>query len=155
MKPRNIRKKLIEDKLSLITDSINEVSDNLPSDFKEFAKLGLIKDGIYKKIEFAIENIIDICNIINSDLRLGVPEVEDDIFNNLETKKIFDKKIIDIIKEMKSFRKLSESFKSPLFSITVTSSKTKSPKRPLPKMTKDKTKDSKKTYLSFIFGAAE
>jgi len=106
MKSKTIRKKLIEDKLSLITDSINEISDNLPSDFEDFKKLGLIKDGIYKKIEFAIENIIDICNIINSDLRLGVPEAEDDIFNNLESKKLFDKKVINLIKEMKSFRNI-------------------------------------------------
>ena len=106
MKTNTLRKKLIEDKLSLITDSINKVSDNLPSDFEDFKKLGLIKDGIYKKIEFAIENIVDICNIINSDLRLGVPEVEDDIFNNLESKKIFNKKIINLIREMKSFRNI-------------------------------------------------
>jgi len=106
MKSKIIRKKLIEDKLSLVTDSIDEVSNNLPSDFEDFKKLGLIKDGIYKKIEFAIEEIIDICNIINSDLRLGVPEVEDDILRNLENKKIFNKKVINLIKEMKSFRNI-------------------------------------------------
>src|SRR3989344_7812134 len=100
---KEIRISEIEDNLAKIIDAVEIVENNLSSDFDSFSGSGLLKEGIYKKIEFAIENIIDICNIINSDLRLGVPEVEDDIFNNLETKKIFDKKIIDIIKEMKSF----------------------------------------------------
>tara|TARA_Y100000034_G_C6790973_1_gene354142 strand:+ start:48 stop:485 length:438 start_codon:yes stop_codon:yes gene_type:complete len=105
-----IRKKLrikeIEDKLSSISDSISLVEDNFPDNFDSFSNLGLVKDGIYKKVEFAIESIIDICNIINSDLRLGSPETEDSILSHLESKKILDKKVIDLIREMKGFRNI-------------------------------------------------
>lgn len=66
--------------------------------------MGLAKDGLYKKTEFAIESIIDVCNIINSDLRLGIPEAEEDILKNLRDNKIFDAKIINLISQMKRFR---------------------------------------------------
>jgi len=32
-----------------------------------------VKDGICKRIEFAIEDVFDICAIINADLDLGTP----------------------------------------------------------------------------------
>lgn len=99
-----VRKDEIEKHISDIIDAIEIVEDNFPENFKDFSVLGLKKDGIYKKVEFAIENVIDICNIINSDLRLGIPDIEEGIFLNLENKKIFDKKIINIIRNMKRFR---------------------------------------------------
>ncbi len=106
IKKLDLREKEIESKLTEIVDSISKVEDNLPGKYEDFAGLGLVKEGIYKKIEFAIESIIDICNIINSDLRLGSPETEDSILDNLETNNIFDKKIIDLIREMKGFRNI-------------------------------------------------
>jgi len=99
-----MRKQEIRHKLREIADCLEIVSEELPSVYDEFIKLGLVKDGIYKKIEFALENIIDICNILNSELSLGVPSDEEDIIANLETNKIFSRKLIDKIREMKSFR---------------------------------------------------
>lgn len=106
LKKKELRKKLIESKLSDIMESITIIGENLPREFKDFAVSGLIKEGIYKKIEFAIESIIDICSIINSDLRLGMPEEDEDILNNLEKKNIFSTKILSLIKDMKRFRNI-------------------------------------------------
>jgi uncharacterized protein YutE (UPF0331/DUF86 family) len=106
MREKKIRKEIIKPKVRSIIDSVNLVGDNLPEDFESFSRMGLAKEGIYKKIEFAIESIIDICNIIHSDLDLGIPESEDDIIEHLEKNKIFNKKIIDLIKEMKGFRNI-------------------------------------------------
>ncbi len=99
-----MRTELIEKKLADMIDAVNLVSDNLPSSFKEFSSLGLIKDGLYKKLEYAIESVLDIFSIINADLDLGIPESEEDILDNLEKKKIFSKKFVEIIRHMKSFR---------------------------------------------------
>ena len=99
-----IRSDEIKQKLSDILDAITIVRENLPADSDKFPDMGLIKDGLYKKIEFAIESVIDICNIINSDLRLGVPSTEDKLIDNLEKNKVFDIKIINLIREMKKFR---------------------------------------------------
>src|SRR3989344_4132131 len=98
-----LRKELIKSKISEIIESISSVEENLPENEEEFSNFGLMKKGIYKEIEFAIENVIDICNMINSDLRLGVPEVEEDIIHNLEAAKVFDKKIIELIKDIEGF----------------------------------------------------
>mgnify|MGYP001615723765 CR=1 FL=1 len=105
-KPKKINHERIQSKIRNILDSINLVGDKIPNDFEDFLSLGLIKEGIYKRIEFAIECIIDICNIVNSDLELGIPESEDQILDNLENKKIFNKKIISLIREMKKFRNI-------------------------------------------------
>src|SRR3989344_5452921 len=98
---KELRKKEVESKMSDAIDSINEIVENLPGSFGEFSRLGLVKDGIYKKTEFAIENILDICNIINADLRLGIPETEEDVLRNLKKAEIFDEKAIGLIEEIK------------------------------------------------------
>jgi hypothetical protein len=37
--------------LADIEESANLVAENLPQSFEEFSKLGLVKDGIYKRME--------------------------------------------------------------------------------------------------------
>ncbi len=101
-----MRKEIIESKLAKITDSLNVIVENMPEEYEDFIKLGLIKEGLYKKVEFAIETILDICAVINSDLGLGMPEVEDDILDNLEKKRVLKKEVIAKIREMKGFRNL-------------------------------------------------
>lgn len=104
IKRNGLRVNDIEKKISDLLDNLEIIKDNLPNDVNGFLGLGLVKDGLYKKAEFAIELVLDICNIINSDLRLGVPENEDDLLDNLESKRIFSKAIVDLIREMKKFR---------------------------------------------------
>jgi len=105
-KKRVVRESLIKDKIKNIIDSINLVGENLPKDFKDFVHSRLIRDGLYKNIEFSIENILDICNILNSDLDLGTPETEDSIIEHLSNNKILNKKVIGKIEEMKKFRNI-------------------------------------------------
>ncbi len=71
---------------------------------EEFIALGLVKDGIYKRIEFAIQNVLDICAIINTDLELGIPTSEDDIIENLVKNKILSPDMGKTIREIKGFR---------------------------------------------------
>ncbi|SRR3989338_4821801 len=89
---KNIRITEMESKISNVLDTLEVIRDNLPSEFGGFAGMGLAKDGIYKKMEFAIESIIDICNIINSDLRLGMPETEDGLLDKLEKRILLARK---------------------------------------------------------------
>ena len=101
-----IRIEIIEDKIKDIIESINLVEDSLPDNFEDFLSSRIIRDGIYKNIEFSIESVIDICNIINSDLDLGTPETEDSIIDNLDKNRVFNKRVVDLIREMKSFRNI-------------------------------------------------
>jgi len=106
MNKKIIRKERIKDKEKDIIDSINIVAENFPSEFEDFVSSGITKDGIYKRMEFAIESIMDILNIINSDLDLGTPETEESVIINISQNKIFSKKFIDLVKEMKKFRNI-------------------------------------------------
>ncbi|MBI2631640.1 DUF86 domain-containing protein [Candidatus Pacearchaeota archaeon] len=98
------RKEIIAAKLQSLRESIKFIGDNIPDDSEVLKNNRLLKNGIYKEVEFAIETVIDICAILNKDLQLGKVDSEDSIFSNLEKAKIFDKNIINIITDMKKFR---------------------------------------------------
>jgi uncharacterized protein YutE (UPF0331/DUF86 family) len=106
MRNRGLRTELIRAKLTEIEESIELVYAHLPEDLKEFTCLGLIKDGIYKRTEFAIENVIDICAIINSDLGLEMPDSDESIVVSLTRVGILTEDMADKIKRMRGFRNI-------------------------------------------------
>ena len=73
---------------------------------QEFRKLGLVKDGIYKRIEFTIDDIFDICAILNTDLALGVPGEDEDILTDLIQNKILSSGMLEKIQGMRGFRNI-------------------------------------------------
>jgi uncharacterized protein YutE (UPF0331/DUF86 family) len=99
-----MRKDIIKNKIKEILESLELISDNLPASFDEFQNLGIVKDGIYKRIEYAIENLIDIFYIINADLELGIPEDDSSMIDNLEHKNIISISVRNLMKNMKGFR---------------------------------------------------
>ncbi|RLG55824.1 MAG: DUF86 domain-containing protein [Candidatus Hydrothermarchaeota archaeon] len=101
-----MRKRIIRTKMKEIEESIRLVEEHLPESFEEFSNLGLVKDGIYKRVEFAIENVFDICAIINADLNLGIPSSDEDILENLMKNNILSMKMKEKLKMMKGFRNI-------------------------------------------------
>jgi len=99
----NIRSELIRVKLAEMEDSIELVRSHLPNSMDEFLELGLVKDGIYKRIEFAIENVFDVCAILNADLRLGIPGNDEDIFDHMQARGILTWNMRQNLKAMKGF----------------------------------------------------
>ncbi len=83
MKRSRLREDIIRIKITEIRECVDLVRENLPDTLEDFLQLGLIKDGIYKRMEFAIEDVFDICAILNTDLSLGIPEGDDDILDHL------------------------------------------------------------------------
>ncbi|MBS3170110.1 hypothetical protein J4210_06530 [Candidatus Woesearchaeota archaeon] len=45
----------IRQKIREIEDSLEIIKEGLPEDVAEFLSLGLVKDGIYKRLEFVIQ----------------------------------------------------------------------------------------------------
>lgn len=99
-----MRKEIILSKINEIEESISLIAENMPEDFKNFKDLGLIKDGIYSRTQYSIDNILDIFSIINSDFRLSFPKEEEDIIINLVNAGIISKYTGDKIKELRIFR---------------------------------------------------
>lgn len=102
---KELRTEIINSKIAKLEESMIFIEDHFPPSVESF-KNRVLKNALYKEVEFAIELILDICAIINSDLRLGMPETEDSILKNIEREKIFDKEIISIISEIKRFRNI-------------------------------------------------
>ncbi|WP_456394953.1 type VII toxin-antitoxin system HepT family RNase toxin [Thermococcus sp.] len=101
-----MRIEIIRSKIAEILESMKIIEEYLPGDVEEFKKLGIIKDGIYKRTEFVLQNVIDICAILNSDLKLNLPETEDDIFENLVRAGIISEELKNKLKLMKGFRNI-------------------------------------------------
>ena len=101
-----MRTEIIKTKFAEIKESLELIRENLPDNFEEFASLGLLKDGMYKRIEFCIENVFDIYAIINTDLRLGIPRSDDDILAILVRNGIIDDEMRVKLKGMKGFRNI-------------------------------------------------
>jgi uncharacterized protein YutE (UPF0331/DUF86 family) len=105
---KKLRIEQIRIRLREIEDSIEIIKENFSPDceYTRFLSMGIVKDGIYKRLEYAIQTAFDICAIINRDLRCGVPEDEEDIIEKLCTKGIIDPDFSETIKKMKSFRNI-------------------------------------------------
>ena len=99
-----MRVDIIKTKLKIVEENVSLVKENLPEKIEDFINLGLIKDGIYKRIDASIQEILSICSIINTDLKLGVPPNRDEILKTLIDNYIISEKMGRIVKELKGFR---------------------------------------------------
>jgi uncharacterized protein YutE (UPF0331/DUF86 family) len=101
-----MRTEIIRTKIAQIRESLELIRKNLPEDFEDFASLGLIKDGMFKRIEFCIQNVFDICAILDTDLRLGIPHSDDDIMEIMAANGIINNDLKAKLKLMKGFRNI-------------------------------------------------
>lgn len=106
MKRGKIRDTLIYTKLTEIEESVETIRENLPSRVEDFVSMGIVKDGIYKRAEYAIESVFDICHVINADLSLGIPSNEDDVIENLKNNGILDTTLSMKVISMRKFRNI-------------------------------------------------
>lgn len=106
MKNRKIRDTLIYTKITEIRESIETVMNHLPDSAEDFSELGIVKDGIYKRLEYAIESVFDICHILNADLSLGIPDSEEDVVENLRKNTIIGDSMALKLLSMRKFRNI-------------------------------------------------
>jgi len=85
-----VKKGEIEYRVELAEKSLELIKDALPETADEFSKMGLARDGLYKRLEFAIQNILDSLNEIIAALDLGPSIGYKDIVETLHKEKIID-----------------------------------------------------------------
>jgi uncharacterized protein YutE (UPF0331/DUF86 family) len=98
--------KRIYEKIKETEDSIELIDKNLQSSIEEFKGSGLVKDGIYKRLEFCIENLIDIGMMIITEKKIGMPKDDEDIITKLQENKVISAKNAEILKDMKGLRNI-------------------------------------------------
>ncbi|MBS3093061.1 DUF86 domain-containing protein [Candidatus Pacearchaeota archaeon] len=105
MKNKKLDREKILSKIDELDSFIEEIEKIKPVDFEEYKTIEK-KRSIERLFQISIETVIDICNILNSNLKLGIPNDEDNLAENLENNKIISKKVSQLIKEMKGFRNI-------------------------------------------------
>ncbi|ALV63341.1 hypothetical protein ADU37_CDS16420 [Thermococcus sp. 2319x1] len=96
-----MKKEEIGYKAELIEKSIRLIRASLPKTQERFSKMGITKDGIYKQLEFAIQNLLDALSEISSGLKLGAVSYRGTI-ENLHEERIIDdelKEKLDSVQE--------------------------------------------------------
>ena len=99
-----IDKERILAKIDELNNYLEELGNIKPSSFEEYQREN--KRACERLLQISIECVIDVCNLIVSGLKLGLPSDEDELVNKLINKKIISKKIGDILKGMKGFRNI-------------------------------------------------
>lgn len=90
------------DELDGYRQEIHEIS---PENFEEF-KGTEKKRACERLLQVSIESVIDICALIVSGLRLGLPAEENDLFEKLEQAGIISSQTLVKLKKMRGFRNI-------------------------------------------------
>jgi len=93
-------------KFDRIKENVQLIKENLTDNLDDFKKLGLVKDGIYKRYEYSVELIIDVVAMINADLKLGIPNGTIDVLEQLQKQEILNSEMVEKIKGMRGFRNI-------------------------------------------------
>lgn len=99
-------KQKILSKIDEINQYLEEIEQVAPSDFEEYESSIEKKRACERILQILIENVIDICNIITSESKLGMPSDEEDMLKKLAKKGIISGKMEKIIHNMKGFRNI-------------------------------------------------
>ena len=92
-------------KLDDLDGYLSEFRQIMPASFTQFKKVEK-KRACERLLQVSIECVIDVCALIVSGLRLGLPSEEDDLFERLEESGIISSDMKEALKKMKGFRNL-------------------------------------------------
>ena len=101
----NLDRERILTKIDQLDAYIAELQEIAPKSFAEY-------QGVEKKracerlLQLSVEVVIDICNLLVSGLRLGLPAEEEDLFRKLLNAGIISKEMAKKLREMRGFRNI-------------------------------------------------
>ena len=106
MKSKKIDENKVLSKIDQINSYLEEIEVIKPIDIEEYKNSIEKKRAIERLLQISVEAVIDICYIIVSGLKLGVPSDEDVLFEKFAEKKIISNKLTNTLKEMKGVRNI-------------------------------------------------
>lgn len=92
-------------KIDVLDGYLKELRGILPASFGEYKKVEK-RRACERLLQVSIECIIDICGLMVTGLRLGLPAEEDDLFEKLEQAGIITSPRKQSLKKMKGFRNI-------------------------------------------------
>lgn len=93
-------------KLAELDSYLAELNSILPLNYDDYIESVEKKRACERLLHMCIECVVDICSIVATDLRLGLPSSEEDLFGKLKNAKIISKNMEEKLREMRRFRNL-------------------------------------------------
>lgn len=90
-------------KLDGLNGTLDELRSVVPSSFEEFLAIEK-RRSCERLLQVSIEAVIDICALLVSGLRLGLPGDEDDLFEKLVDRGVLSRSMADVLRRMKGMR---------------------------------------------------
>jgi len=92
-------------KIDVLDGYLKELREILPASFDQYKKIEK-RRACERLLQVSIECIIDICGLMVTGLRLGLPAEEDDLFEKLEQAGTIRSPMKQSLKKMKGFRNI-------------------------------------------------
>ena len=98
-------KERIMSKIAELDSYLDELKQVSPATFDEYQAVEK-KRSCERLLQLCIEAAIDVCKMIVSGLKLGLPSDENDLFSKLNAKRIISNELAKTLREMRGFRNI-------------------------------------------------
>ena len=99
-----------EDRILIKIDQMNSFLEEIDKiklySFKEYKNSIKDRRSCERLLQISIETVLDICDILVSELKLGLPSEEEEIFVKLRGRRVISEKMTSILRGMKGFRNI-------------------------------------------------
>lgn len=92
-------------KIDQLRGYLQELDEIKPSTFAEYQRVET-KRACERLLQLSVEVVIDICHVLVTELRLGLPAEEDDLFRKLTEARVLSVEMEGILRLMKGFRNI-------------------------------------------------
>lgn len=93
-------------KMSELRGYLEKLKEIVPQTFKEYSRSELKRRACERLLQISIECMLDICDLVFSGLKLGIPLSEEDIIERLNAEGVITNKTASKLKGMKGMRNI-------------------------------------------------
>jgi len=99
------RKRILA-KLDELDSHLNELREIAPKSYKGYKESIEKRRACERLLHISIECVIDVCNVLVANMRLGLPAEEEDLFRKLQDAKVISRELADVLRRMRAFRNI-------------------------------------------------
>jgi uncharacterized protein YutE (UPF0331/DUF86 family) len=92
-------------KLDELRTYMAELREIAPATIEEYRRI-TTKRACERLVQIAVECVIDVCQLLVSGLRLGLPAEEEDLFDKLAAAELLTPEIVDTLRRMRGCRNI-------------------------------------------------
>lgn len=97
-------KERILSKIAELKNYLKKLKEIVPKNFEEYEEDEVKRRACERLLQISIECVLDVCDMIFSGLKLGIPSGEEDIIESLKKEKVITKNVAEKLKDMRGAR---------------------------------------------------